>query len=653
MRVHFLLIVLLFQATTSFSQQKIVDSLEKQLKQSIPDTVRTISLMRLAIQYEGIDTAKAAALYNEGIALARKINNNYQASRLYHNRGILENTVAKYQQAENSYDSAIWLLDHSNHPDTAFRKAALYSEKSNLARNRNNYKASVEWQMKAIAIFERLKRYPQLLNSYLNLSGFYKEQNEYIKQMEYSRKAYEISLKAGDTLSLFKGATYMMFALVNNQQYDSGLYFLNQARRYYSPYHAQDVLVSFHLVAGLTYMNLNKLDSSRMEFQQSLAVAEKNHAAFSIIQSRMQIAWVYTMQKQFQKAEPMLLEAYRQADSMHQSSQLVIALEYLAKFYEAKGEYKRAVGYFKDWKTLSDSIGSEANKKYANDLEIMYETSKKEDQIIQLESDRKIQELTIRQKSTLNYILIGSAISLILVLFLSIRNYRHKQKLQQQRISELETEKQLTATEAVLKGEEQERTRLAKDLHDGLGGMLSGIKYSLNTMKGNMIMTPDNAQAFERSMDMLDSSIKEMRRVAHNMMPEALVKFGLDTALKDFCTDIVNSGALKVTYQSIGMENVSIDQTTAIAVYRIVQELLNNTIKHAQATEAIVQVARDGSRLSVTVEDNGKGFDTALLNRSRGIGWTNILNRIEFLKGKLDVQSSEQSGTSVHIEMEG
>ena len=156
----------------------------------------------------------------------------------------------------------------------------------------------------------------------------------------------------------------------------------------------------------------------------------------------------------------------------------------------------------------------------------------------------------------------------------------------------LETEKQLTATEAVLKGEEQERTRLAKDLHDGLGGMLSGIKYSFQTMKRNLIMTPENQQAFERSMDMLDSSIKEMRRVAHNMMPEALVKFGLDTALKDFCNDINQSGALQVNYQSIGMENAVLDQTTAITIYRIVQELINNTMKHAAAKTAIVQVSK-------------------------------------------------------------
>lgn len=157
--------------------------------------------------------------------------------------------------------------------------------------------------------------------------------------------------------------------------------------------------------------------------------------------------------------------------------------------------------------------------------------------------------------------------------------------------------------------------------------------------------------AFERSIDMLDSSIKEMRRVAHNMMPEALVKFGLDTALKDFCNDINRSGALQVKYQPIGMEGATVEQTTAITIYRIVQELLNNVIKHAGARNAIVQVSKTNGEISITVEDNGKGFDTTVLRHGKGIGWHNIQSRIEYLKGKLDVQSAPGKGTSVMVEI--
>ena len=164
-------------------------------------------------------------------------------------------------------------------------------------------------------------------------------------------------------------------------------------------------------------------------------------------------------------------------------------------------------------------------------------------------------------------------------------------------------------------------------------------------------MTPDNQQAFERSMDMLDSSIKEMRRVAHNMMPEALVKFGLDTALKDFCNDINLSGALQVTYQSIGLEREKLNATLSITIYRIIQELINNTMKHAGAHTAIVQVTHEGGQIGITVEDDGKGFDVSLLNQAKGIGWNSIQSRVDFLKGRLDVKSDSTHGTSVHIDL--
>jgi signal transduction histidine kinase len=151
---------------------------------------------------------------------------------------------------------------------------------------------------------------------------------------------------------------------------------------------------------------------------------------------------------------------------------------------------------------------------------------------------------------------------------------------------------------------------------------------------------------------MLDSSIQEMRRVAHNMMPEVLVKFGLDAALKDFCNGISQTGALNVQYQSLKMKEADIDQTTSITLYRVVQELVNNALKHASAKNVIVQISRTEGGLTLEVEDDGIGFDTEILRATAGIGWNNIKNRVEFLKGKLDVSSQTGRGTSVHIELD-
>jgi two-component system NarL family sensor kinase len=158
----------------------------------------------------------------------------------------------------------------------------------------------------------------------------------------------------------------------------------------------------------------------------------------------------------------------------------------------------------------------------------------------------------------------------------------------------------------------------------------------------------DSALVFERSLDMLDHSISELRRVAHNMMPEVLVKFGLSEALKSYCASLSESQLFKNDFQSIDMEN-RLASNTEIFIYRIVQELLNNAAKHAKATQVLVQLARQNDEISITVEDDGVGFDTATIKNATGAGWANIQSRIEYLKGKLDVQSSAGKGTSVHI----
>ena len=168
-------------------------------------------------------------------------------------------------------------------------------------------------------------------------------------------------------------------------------------------------------------------------------------------------------------------------------------------------------------------------------------------------------------------------------------------------------------------------------------------------MKDNLVATPDNMAVFERSLDMIDTSIQELRRVAHNMMPEILTKFGLDEAVKEYCNTINTTKLLAVKYQSLGMEALP-DRSAEIIIYRIIQELLNNIMKHASATEAFVQIIRDDHRLNIVVEDNGKGFDTALLENNKGAGWTNIRSRVDYLKGKLDINSETNKGTVVTIE---
>src|SRR5690606_8086816 len=155
-----------------------------------------------------------------------------------------------------------------------------------------------------------------------------------------------------------------------------------------------------------------------------------------------------------------------------------------------------------------------------------------------LNAEKQAQTFKIRQKNTLNLVLAGVILITIVIAFLLYKNHKNKQKIQVQRIVELETEKQLSATQALLQGQEDERSRVAKELHDGLGGLLSGVKLNLNNMQKKIIITEEDGIAFEKSVALLDQSISELRRVAHNLMPESILKFGLDGAVKEFLQSI-------------------------------------------------------------------------------------------------------------------
>jgi signal transduction histidine kinase len=646
-----ILVVSLGCRTASYGQQHLVDSLLKELKQPLPDTTRAISMMRLAIDYEVIDTAKAFKAYKDAIAFASRKKLYYQLGRIYHNQAVLFKVAGRYEDLKASLEKAIESYKKSTQLKARKWEASAWGDIANYYLDKNDPQQAINYNLKSIAIIEEHGFFTEAVTRYYNIANLFSNMREYEKQNEYARKALRAAKISKDAKSLCIAYFTLAISYSLMDKDKIAKTYIDSSRMYFAENWSIDFMFSFYIITAQTFRKLNQLDSAFYYFEKCYKLSEKYNYNFGKAEAQLQMGAVSILQKNYSRAETFLKAGIKEAEAINYYNMLDEGYKYLSDIYAVNGNYKLAYEYFQKYKEINDSVVDMDSRKYATDLEKKYETAKKQSQIQKLEADKKIKELTIHKKNTLNFILIGGIFWVSIISFLIYRNLKHRQKLQQQRIHELETEKKLEATEAVLKGEEQERTRLAKDLHDGLGGMLSGIKYSFTTMKGNMIMTPENQQAFERGLDMLDSSIKEMRRVAHNMMPEALVRFGLDAALKDFCNDINQSGALKVSYQSIGMENIQLEQTVSITIYRIIQELINNTMKHASANSAIVQLQKAGGQITITVEDDGKGFDTGILNVNKGIGWVNIRNRIEFLKGKLDISSKPGEGTSIQIEL--
>ncbi len=613
----------------------------------MPDSNRAMSMMRLAIDYEVVDTVKAYKAYREAIKFAKDKKLFYQLGRTYHNQATLFTTATNYAEARASLDTAIMFYLKSDHPKRMLWEANAYNEIGNILRFQNEFQQAAEYYIKSISIKEKFGLAGTLVFGYCNLSSLFGDMGEHDKQLEYADKGVLAARQAGVGQQIMSAYVVLANCYDMREDYRAAKIAMDSARLYFDEKENVDnidILFSYHLVLAQVFRKLDQLDSAFYFFNRSFELSKKYNYGYGKAESQVQMGAVALLQKKYPESEKYLLGGIEAAKAVNNFGILDDAYKYLSDIYAVTGRYKQAYESYQTYKEYSDSLLSMDSKKNTTELEKKYESEKKDKQI-------KLQVAQLRERRFWNYSLVGAAIILLIITLLFYRNYRQRQRLQEQRISELEKEKQLTATDAVLKGEEQERARLAKDLHDGLGGMLSGIKYSFETVKENLVMTPDNHRAFERGMDMLNSSIKEMRRVAHNMMPEVLVKFGLDTALKDYCNDVNLSGAIRSTYQSIGLADATLDQTTSITVYRIVQELMNNTMKHAGARTAIVQVSKANGDISITVEDDGIGFDPAILQMVKGIGWSNIQSRVEYLKGKVDIQSEPGKGTSVHIEL--
>lgn len=633
-----------------YAQQHLADSISKVLQQEVADTIRAYNLVMLAMYTEPLDLERAHRIYQEAVDFSLSKNLDYYAGLALYYEATPLGLAGKYQLQMENLNRAADLFLKTDHTLSRRDLARVYGDISGSFRSMGKLDSAVVFSLKSIAILEGLMDNRRVATQCLNLAMIYQQLNLPGKQKEYVDKGLENARLAGNPSALMLGFLQQAGYYTSIYDFQKAKLYADSATVYYSDRFDFSLKQNYFLLKAGTFQNISQFDSAVYYFQKAYENGKTAGSRWNMTEPLMQIGYIHLQQKNYTDAEKFVKMGLEIAEA---DSVMVFMKEgygTLSDIYAGSGRYKKAHDYLTRFNTIKDSLLSEERKKFALDLEKKYEVEKHTAQIQQLEAEKRIQELSLREKILIIQSLLGILFTILVVGLLILRNYRQKQKLQQQQIEKLEAEKLLAATEAVLKGEEQERSRLAKDLHDGLGGLLSGIKYSFQNMKENLILTPENAGVFERSLDMLDSSINEMRRVAHNLMPESVYRFGLDSAIRDYCADIHNTGILHIKYQSFGMDTPIPDLSVSVSVYRIVQELVNNILKHAEASYAFVQITRSDSALFVDVEDNGKGMDPDVISGKGGMGWRNINSRVEYLKGTLSLESSEGRGTSIHIE---
>ncbi len=541
---------------------------------------------------------KMKQLTLDGLKRAKERNDKHWVAHFTTNLGNDYLYIADYEKAIKYFQEGLTLFQQNNEPKYTKR---IYNFIAVAFLNMGNLDKSIQYSKQA-ADLARKENAPRVLADALSLLG-----SAYIEKEEFDKAEPVVD----ECLAVTKKES-------NDNSYYSALF------------------------------DKSRILSHKKAYKQAIATVLESNAynkkrgnLHGLVNGLCSLAEYYQLDGQSQKAIPTVDEAIAIAKENKMLPSLMYAYDVAATVYNKSGRFDEAYGFLESYRQLSDSLNSIELKTKLAESDAKFQNSEKQ---------RKIESLEVEKSRTKFYMIaLGVVLSLLLISgFLLYRYMSAKRKNAEQQIIRLQQEKQIVATQNMLEGEKIERTRLARDLHDGLGGMLSGVKFQLNSMKGNVVMTDENAQAFSKSLIQLDDAIAEMRRVAHNMMPESLLKFGLDEAVSDLCSSVTENSSTKVFYEQFGLKD-RLEQTVEITLFRIIQELLNNIIKHSGATEAHVQISRNGKQVSLTVEDNGKGFDTA--QSKTGIGLANVKSRADYLNGTMDIRSDEK-GTSVHLEFD-
>lgn len=391
------------------------------------------------------------------------------------------------------------------------------------------------------------------------------------------------------------------------------------------------------------------LEQASVLLDEALKIRETINRPLNVIQYKLLLGKVEIKRNSNRRAIQLLSECIDVALEKDSKADLKEAYALLAEAYRQNGQYKLALESFQNFHSVDTSILSTKNAERIQQLEERHKNAQLNDSLAQQRILFVQQNLDLNRTQNQNrWLLAGIAGALLLTLFLYYVYYQNNQ-LHQQKINLLRAEQETERLTAIIEGEEKERRRIGRELHDGLGAVLATAKMQLNALRHKK---PDleESPAYQKAEQLIDAACENVREVSHDLMPGVLEQQGLEFALEDMCQSMSRASDLEVSFIPYGLETPLKDEVN-VTIYRIVQELLKNAVKHAEAKEIIVQLTIEDGLLNLVVEDDGKGFDTTAKGRSNGIGLNNIRTRVAYLNGRLNIDSQAGQGSTFTVEI--
>lgn len=649
----FLVNTLLLQAQDFYSidnKQPIIDSLKKEISFTKSDSVKCILNFEIANIYAKDNNQYYYKVYNKNANDLIRNNSYLKDISLYYNslKYIAKGDYVGYQ---NSLILANNKLKKFKDPKSYKIRAMIFNNLSRFKNDKEKVEILIE---KAIPLAKKAGDRGTLAIIYKSLSRVFLyvdlEKSEYYTNLsintllESNKKSffyYEVLVE-----------NYLMLAEINIYKSDliSSKLFLEKSYSLLQMDPNSNLFVLYY--STIVHYHYEKKNYRRALFniEKGIVRATLDNDFSTVNRFRLMKFNIYKQTSRYEDAKKILLETLDEGNI-----DIVNKKNYsqeLSYIFKQLNDFQNALKYSEQYIELNDSIDEINYKKEIAKIETNFKNKENVNKIKELEVEKQKSILTAKY-NRLNIFVIGliSIMLLTTTLFL-LKNSKSQRRIANQNevnykqtLNAIRIKRELEVTQAMIDGQEAERKRIGRDLHDGIGSRLSALKMQLPGIVAND-SNPDKVINFSNS---LSQSIIELREIAFNLMPETLLKLGLEAAIKDLCHSLCNEKVF-VVFHSNGIDD-KIKANNQITIFRIVQELISNALKHSDCSEIIVDCSQNSDLFLITVEDNGKGFITSEIDSFNGLGFKNIKNRIELLNGKLEINSKLNKGTFFNIEL--
>ena len=633
------------------------EAIYQRLIASKDDTIKVNGLHDYAQELLDKDNSKARSIYKITLELSSQLDYDLGMATAYRKVGYINGQEGQYLDAIDCFRKAIAYYEKGggrikdivvciNNLGVNFKQIG--NVDSAMSYYLSGIKKIQAWPLDREDPAVRMDLLSSLALLHENISSSYGNLYNVPKAIEYGEKAMKIAKEINDTVRIIQATISTAHAFYVGKDFRKALNLSKKAAALADVYGAPVAIAKAYHALSVSYTGLNQPDSGIYAAKISMKHAKESDQQLYIT-SFLDLADAYHDKKAFAEEASVLQSALKEFKEVNNVTFGANVYEKLAAAKYALGQYKEAYDLYIISADYKDSIFSQQNRESVAALEVQYQTAEKEKALSSQQLQIAQKNLELQRSRQYIFYSIGALLVALLIAALIFVSYRNKRKQHLRELKAIQQQRELQLLQAVMQGEEKERSRIAKDLHDGVAGMLAAVKMHFNSIAlnvGGVLQT----EGYQQGIRLLDEASQDVRKTSHNLMPEVLLQHGLDEAIRRYCNNVTSSSKLVVQYDSIGEMGRFVD-SFELSVYRIVQELLNNIVKHSKASEAIVQITFQQQLLSITIEDNGIGFSNDGQQKD-GIGLKSLQSRVKAMNGKIEFDSTVGQGLNAYLEFE-